>query len=366
MKITKKFKNLTKFTYVLGDEHLLEPHLPKGYTKDQFGNYFLKIGDSPSTMFTCHLDTAAWKTERVKHVFTGKYIKTDGTTILGADDKAGMVILLYMIENKIPGLYYFFIGEESGCVGSSEVARIWKQLEYSKYITKCVSFDRRGLSSVITSQLGGQCCSDDFAKDLCDKLNSTGFKFSYKPDDTGIFTDSAKFMSLIPECTNISVGYYSEHTQYETQDMDHLIKLCKASVKVDWESLVIKRDLLQNDYINYYFSDEDDDFDEDNIKEDEFTSQYYSSFIIDNKIKRMFISKTRINSEIQEIESWLKTDEVYCNFSQVFWNGETLEVEIDGRVETIGSRTDLIDFIPYLKSIPNDELRSNVTRKIIL
>ena len=40
-------------------------------------------------------------------------------TILGADDKAGMVILLYMIEKKIPGLYYFFIGEEVGCIGSN-------------------------------------------------------------------------------------------------------------------------------------------------------------------------------------------------------------------------------------------------------
>jgi hypothetical protein len=31
-----------------------------------------------------------------------------------------------MIENKIPGLYYFFLGEEVGCVGSRKVAGVQK------------------------------------------------------------------------------------------------------------------------------------------------------------------------------------------------------------------------------------------------
>jgi hypothetical protein len=51
-----------------------------------------------------------------------------------------MVVLLYMIEKKVPGLYYFFLGEEVGCVGSNNLAQNfnWPQ------ITKVVSFDRRG------------------------------------------------------------------------------------------------------------------------------------------------------------------------------------------------------------------------------
>ncbi len=31
------------------------------------------------------------------------------------------------------------------------------------------------------------------------------------PEDTGVLTDSAQFMGIVPECTNISVGYYDEH-----------------------------------------------------------------------------------------------------------------------------------------------------------
>ena len=367
MRITRKFKNLTKFTYVHGEEHMLEPHLPKGYTKDEFGNYYLQVGDNPTTMFTCHLDTAAWKNEKVKHVFKGKYIHTDGTTILGADDKAGMVILLYMIENNIPGLYYFFVGEESGCIGSGQLSRVWHSKTFSNHITKCISFDRRGTDSVITQQLYGICCSDEFALEVSNRLNSTNFGFKYKPDDTGIFTDSAKFMGLVPECTNISVGYYSEHTSHECQDIDFLQKLCKAVVKIDWETLPIKRNPKSDDWLD--FEDEDDDFDEDNDFDDidsGWSSRYYSHFKCKDEVKKMYISKSQIRKEIKDITSWLKTDGSYCHFTDVIWNGDTLDIEIDGRIETIGSRIEIMEFVPSLCSVPSKELTFNPLKKVTL
>lgn len=365
MRITRKFKNLTKFTYVHGEEHLLEPHLPKGYTKDEFGNYFLQIGDNPTTMFTCHLDTAAWKNERVRHVFQGKYIKTDGTTILGADDKAGMVVILYMIENKIPGLYYFFVGEESGCIGSGALSKVWKDKSHSSNIKKCISFDRRGTTSVITQQLYGVCCSDEFAVSLSEKLNSTGFGFDYKPDPTGIFTDSAKFMSLIPECTNISVGYYSEHTQHESQDIDFLQKLCKAVVKVDWESLPIIRDPENDDWSDLDEDEDDDWFDEDDDFEtdSDFSHKYFSYFKCKDGVKKMYISNSHIQKETKEIERWLRSEGTYANCDNIIWNGHTLKVDIDSRIETLGSRIEMIEFIPYLGEVPTKELSFKVKKQ---
>lgn len=91
---------------------------------DEFGNLYKIVGDKYSTMFACHLDTATSALTDVDHVIDGDIIKTDGTSILGADDKAGVTILMYMIENNIPGLYYFFLGEEVGCVGSKKTSRI--------------------------------------------------------------------------------------------------------------------------------------------------------------------------------------------------------------------------------------------------
>jgi hypothetical protein len=80
MNVKKTFINLTKFTYTHGTEALLEHHLPKGIEKDKYDNYFIKIGES-ETMFTCHLDTATSKFEKVKHVFENNFIKTDGSTV---------------------------------------------------------------------------------------------------------------------------------------------------------------------------------------------------------------------------------------------------------------------------------------------
>lgn len=235
MNIKKTFLKLTKFTYTYGDESMLEHLLPKEIQQDKFGNYFLKIGES-STMFTCHLDTATYKTERVNHRFDGNFIKTDGSTILGADDKAGVTILLWMIHHKIPGLYYFFIGEEQGCIGSNAATA----LDFSEY-KRCISFDRRGYNSVITNQLGKVCCSDEFATQLSKNFIDLGLYYS--PDPTGIFTDSAMFMSLIPECTNISVGYFNEHSESEKQDIEFLKKLCNACLQISWENLETHRTL---------------------------------------------------------------------------------------------------------------------------
>lgn len=74
-----------------------------------------------------------------------------------------------------------------------------------------------------------------------------------EPDNTGVYTDSAEFTHVISECTNISVGYYKEHTVMEHQDIEHLIKLCLAVVKVDWESLPVKRDQTKIEYKSYSY-----------------------------------------------------------------------------------------------------------------
>ncbi len=157
MNIKQKFIELTSRTYPHGTEHLLFDKMPQNLEMDDYGNLFLKIGES-DVMFTSHLDTATNALTSINHVFDENIIKTDGKSILGADDKAGVVIMLNMIENNIPGLYYFFLGEEVGCVGSKKVSSD-HSLEKIPYINKVISFDRRGTDSVITFQGGSRCAS---------------------------------------------------------------------------------------------------------------------------------------------------------------------------------------------------------------
>ena len=247
--ILNTFIKLTSMTYPYGYEDVLVKEMikfglfPENISKDIHGNYFIQVGES-RTIFASHLDTVSKTHTKVNHVFEGNMIKTDGTTTLGADDKAGVTTMLWMIKHNVPGLYYFFIGEEVGCVGSGNAARSVSDFK-GKY-DRIISFDRRDVGSVITHQSWSRCCSDAFGDTLASELNKSGL--SYKKDDGGVYTDSAEFVDIISECTNISVGYYKEHTTNESQDIDHLIKLADACLRVDWENLPTERDPKYTEY----------------------------------------------------------------------------------------------------------------------
>ena len=281
--IKEIFLRLTSKTVPFGEEDrfvddVMPLIFPKDIKKDEHGNYFYKIGDS-RTIFASHLDTVSKRYERVTHVIDGDIIRTDGKTTLGADDKAGVTVMLYMIENQIPGLYYFFIGEEVGCIGSGLAAQYG---DFKGKYDRIISFDRRNTGSVITYQSSGRCCSNEFADALCGEFNKAGM--SYKKDSGGVYTDSAEFVDIVPECTNISVGYYKEHTVDEHQDINHLSKLAVACTKVNWEDLPVKRDPNVRDYgYNYssgfgyssskqygfhddWYDDNDNDDDYENLK----------------------------------------------------------------------------------------------------
>lgn len=360
MKIRKKFLQLTRHTFPYGTEHFLEPFLPQGYKTDKFGNYYISVGDNYTTMFTAHLDTSCKIMENVTHRFSGDLVSTDGTTILGADDKAGVVVMLYMIEKKIPGLYYFFIGEEVGCVGSSDLA---DELSVKRYIpnelllvNKCISFDRRGTNSVITDQFYGTCCSDEFAKALCGELNKSGL-LQMVPDDTGVLTDSAQFVGSISECTNISVGYYNEHTTSEYQDIGHLYKLCRSIDLVDWESLPVLRTPAKYSY-GYGMCGWDGDWDDSPI--DHSLSDYRSdvfTYIKKDDVKvKAYISLTWIAHEKLKIMEMLKS--LNTEYTEIDWDGTSLWIKReDGDIEYIGARTDLINFIDTFKMIPVAHIR---------
>jgi hypothetical protein len=236
--IRSTFLSLTTKTYPHGHEEEVLKFLPN-LEKDQFGNYYKIIGKS-ETMFTSHLDTADRQQKDVTVYSTilangDEMFVTDNTSILGADDKSGVSVMLYMMSHNIPGVYYFFIGEERGGIGSHQVAGVFDTVEHLKGMKRCVSFDRRNYYSIITHQLGRQCCSEQFAQSLAGELNKSGLSIAL--DSTGVYTDSASFIDEIPECTNISVGYFSEHTMNESQNITYLEKLASACIKVDWESL---------------------------------------------------------------------------------------------------------------------------------
>ena len=191
------------------------------------------------TLFTAHTDTVhnggGKNTVRVD----GKFWRADKGAALGADDGSGVAILSYMIESGVPGYYVFFRGEERGGVGSKYLSDKMPKL-FKGHFDRAVAFDRAGYYDVITRQAGGKCCSDEFAEALAEQL-STDTNF-YLPCSGGVYTDTAEFIDLIPECTNISVGYKNQHGDMESQDVEFLWELAQIAVGVAWDELPTVRD----------------------------------------------------------------------------------------------------------------------------
>lgn len=371
--IKDTFLQLTSRTYPHGTEKELFHLLPSELQEDEFGNLFIQIGES-DVMFTSHLDTATSANGPVTHTFDNNIIKTDGTSILGADDKAGVTIMIHMIANKIPGLYYFFLGEEVGCVGSKKL-REKHTTQKIEGINKVISFDRRGTTSVITFQASSRCCSDKFGEALSAELNKHDSTFAYKNDPSGIYTDSAQFVKIYSECTNISVGYQNEHTHDELQDIEHLDKLAQACLKVDWNSLPVERDPSK---VEYSYSGYGWDWDNDwgsygagvgygrhynNYSTPVVTTEkewfhdkkynYVSSFEVNKSTKKVIsvdLCQDRILFEKQIISDLLVSLEI--DFESIQWDGFKLMVQYT-QVQGTGhitncDRNDLIEYLPEL------------------
>jgi hypothetical protein len=232
-----------------------------GVWGDGYGNRHLVIGNT-NVLWSSHTDSV--------HSYGGRQIvlKGDGLFMLkekqpgkpaclGADCATGVWIMRQMILRGIPGHYIFHRDEECGGLGSSWLAKNDPGLLDG--VQFAIAFDRKGYDSVITHQ-GHRTASDAFAKSMAAQLGG-----KYKPDDTGLFTDTAKYSEIIPECTNLSVGYHSAHTEKEWQDFDFAYDLLERITEVDTSKLVAERDPKVVEYWGgagrYRWTDHYDDWD---------------------------------------------------------------------------------------------------------
>lgn len=246
MNFKETFLKLTEFTIPFGHETDIEHLLPSGYKKDSIGNYYYQIGKS-ETLFTTHLDTHCVEKQKVNHVIEGNLIKTDGTTILGGDNKAGCVILFYLMEKMVPGTYYFFLGEEGSVhknMPHGSLYALQANPEFFSKFKRLISFDRKEKGQLVTRQLGKNCCSNEFADALINEYKSQGVE--YHKDPTGYYTDGAFFNQSISEIVNLSAGVYNEHTKSEYIDIAYTEAVAKASANVSWESLPAVRELTNH------------------------------------------------------------------------------------------------------------------------
>ena len=211
-------------------------------------------GTGSRTLFIAHVDTVHRDTGVNKIRKTQTHWYADGAP-LGADDGAGCAMLMHLIHSGTRGYYIFSQGEECGGIGAKHIAK--DHIPLLKQFDRAIAFDRRGIDSVISHQGMGRCASDTFCQALASALNEHNDNLMYSPDDTGVYTDTAEFTDDIPECTNISVGYYNEHGDRENLDIIHFAALAVACAKLDWEALPVDRDPTVPDYKSYKYGNYD-------------------------------------------------------------------------------------------------------------
>jgi len=203
------------------------------------------------TLFIAHVDTVHKEVGANKIRKTATHWYADGAP-LGADDGAGVAMLMHLIHADVKGYYIFSQGEECGGIGAKHIAT--HHTDLLAQFDRAIAFDRRGIDSVISHQGMGRCASDVFCEALANDLNAFDDTLMYSPDDTGVYTDTAEFTDIIPECTNISVGYYNEHGDQEKLDIVHFEALSNAVLKVMWDSLPTDRDPTVPEYKEYKYN----------------------------------------------------------------------------------------------------------------
>lgn len=236
--------------------------VPTGAKSDSYGNRILRIGSAP-IVWCSHTDTV--------HRFGGRQdvrvirdvVSAPFSNCLGADDTTGVWLMLEMIRHGVEGLYIFHRGEEVGCVGSRAIAD--NTPEVLDGIDYAISFDRRGTDSIVTHQMGQRTCSDVFARSLAEALGTDDHMWA---DPSGVYTDTNEYAHLVPECTNISVGYMNQHSRHETQDLWFADYLLGNLLSADYTKLIAAR-IPKNSWLWEDAEDEYDGYDDIEWYEDE-------------------------------------------------------------------------------------------------
>lgn len=187
-------------------------------TNDKHGNLFAVKGKAETYPCICsHLDQVQWNHSndftvmRCGDVLFGYSPSRKKQEGLGADDKNGIWIALMMLERLDAVKCAFFVGEETGCVGSSKA-----DLQWFADCRFLIQPDRRNGKDLINS-ITSAICSKKFLKDI--KYKDYGYKLT-EGLSTDVGTLSHRGVGLA--CINVSCGYYAPHTDEESTSVSEL------------------------------------------------------------------------------------------------------------------------------------------------
>lgn len=206
------------------------------HTFDTYGNlYFVKGKPKEGEFYPCvtaHLDTVQEKQKAYVYAGADLDLKTRKTTKgthevyvdgmgTGSDDKNAILIALHMFERFDTLKGAFFLGEETGMQGSSQL-----DPNFFEDVSYVIGFDSPELNRAAWSLLGTAMFTADFyktyMKEICDKYGMTKFY-------TESFTDEKQIIQKTGiMCMNFGNGGYSAHMPTEyfvVEELDHALTM---------------------------------------------------------------------------------------------------------------------------------------------
>lgn len=210
---------------------MLPVMLQKYYTEDDiFGidDFVLAKGNIPICL-VAHCDTVHLRQPKTEEIIYDKISHSYSSPVgIGADDRAGIMAILEILERGYRPHVLFTTDEEIGGIGADFFVTVFPTFPYDlKYF---IQIDRRGT---------GQAVYYDGENDLFEfYISEFGFD-----TQIGSFTDIVTFMQEYDIAgVNLSAGYVSEHTKVETLYVDGL----------DYTINGIERMLLDYDNADYF------------------------------------------------------------------------------------------------------------------
>ena len=211
------------------------------YEFDDYGNIYLTKGNVKENEYypcvTAHLDSVQTKQKTYAQAGQPLQVKTRISTInkkheiyvdgmgIGGDDKAGVLIALSMFKHLETLKACFFLEEEIGCKGSSQLNKEW-----FNNVGYVIGYDSPDLNRAAYACSGVNLFSANFFKtymqDICKKHGLT--KFQSEP-----FTDVKEIRektNII--CMNFGSGYYNAHTDREYCVIEDMDTACRMGIEL--------------------------------------------------------------------------------------------------------------------------------------
>lgn len=219
-------------------EEVLMPFLDElglDYDVDAHYNVYIVNGESPKDLYIAHADTCdSEDTPMFKELeVVSSIVALPSNTehkCLGADDGAGVYILMKLLEAGIEGHYLFTTGEERGLIGMSYWVSQSHNIDTLVGVENCYEFDRQGTEELIVFQSGKLMADLHWAFKLSEELGAYGLDMY--PSSKGVYTDNFLLEGIVPNVVNIAVGYSQQHSKYESLDTRHVENLLRAWISM--------------------------------------------------------------------------------------------------------------------------------------